>query len=342
MPFTPEESGRFEFAATAEKLDGEVVDQNNQAARQVNIIDDYLRLMYVAYEPTWEWRFIKEVFHRDKLVGMQGFRTFLGSSDPRVRESNVLFLPTLTPKRSEFFANDVIFLDDMPRAGLTDRFCEMTKEYVGNFGGGLVVIAGPRFGPRELHQTPLADMLPVIVDPNAELRDAPEHPEFRLAPHAARGPLSSSCSSAPTTSKTRKAWDNLGKLPWYQPVAALHEQAFALAEHPTDKCADGKTPQPLIAVRQVRQGRSRLSRLQRDVAAAAAVRREVLPPVLVAAHLSPGHEPRPGRREAIRRPPRSAAVSGRGQGDAHRRGLRRELRAAGRREPARARPGRRS
>ena len=108
--------------------------------------------MYVAYEPTWEWRFIKEVFHRDKLVGMQGFRTFLGSSDPQVRESNVLFLPTLTPKRSEFFANDVIFLDDMPRAALSDRFCEMVKEFVGKFGGGLVVIAGPRFGPRELQR----------------------------------------------------------------------------------------------------------------------------------------------------------------------------------------------
>ncbi len=56
LPFTPEESGRFEFVATAEKLDGEVVDQNNRAARQVNIIDDYLRLMYVAYEPTWVLR----------------------------------------------------------------------------------------------------------------------------------------------------------------------------------------------------------------------------------------------------------------------------------------------
>jgi hypothetical protein len=100
LPFTPEEAGRYEFVAKAEKLAGEVVEQNNQAARQVNIIDDYLRLMYVAYEPTWEWRFIKEVFHRDKLVGMEGFRTFLSSSDPRVRESNVIFQPTLTPKRS--------------------------------------------------------------------------------------------------------------------------------------------------------------------------------------------------------------------------------------------------
>jgi hypothetical protein len=253
LPFTPEESGRFEFTAVADKLQGEIVDQNNQAARQVNIIDDYLRLMYVAYEPTWEWRFIKEVFHRDKLVGMQGFRTYLSSSDPRVRETNVLFLPTLTPKRSDFFANDVIFLDDMPRAGLSDRFSEMLKEYVGNLGGGLVVIAGPRFGPKELQQTPLADMLPVIIDPNAELRDAPDHPEFRprLTPHAASYPFMRLGNS---DFENSRAWDNLGKLPWYQPVAALHEQAFALAEHPTDVCLDGRTPQPLIAVRKYGKG----------------------------------------------------------------------------------------
>jgi hypothetical protein len=253
FPFTPEESGRFEFSATVDKLEGEIVDQNNRTLRQVNIIDDYLRLMYVAHEPTWEWRFIKEVFHRDKLVGMQGFRTFLGSSDPRVRESNVLFLPTLTPKRSDFFANDVLFLDDMPRSTVNDRFCEMVKEYVGNLGGGLVVIAGPRFGPRELRETALADMLPVIIDPNLDLRDAPQHPEFRLqlTPHAQRYQF---MQLGANQIENSKAWDNLGQLPWYQPVAALHDQAFALAEHPADKCADGKTPQPLIAVRQYGKG----------------------------------------------------------------------------------------
>jgi hypothetical protein len=253
FPFTPEDAGRFEFVATADALPGEVVSQNNQVARQVNIIDDYLRLMYVAYEPTWEWRFIKEVFHRDKLVGMEGFRTFLSSSDPKVRESNVLFLPTLTPRRSEFFAQDVIFLDDMPQAALSQRFCEMVKEYVSNLGGGLVVIAGPRFGPRELYQTLLADMLPVIIDPNADLRTAPARPEFRprITPHAARYPFMQLGSDA---AETEKAWDNLGKLPWYQPVAAVHPQAEVLAEHPTDKCGDGKTPEPLIAIRKYGKG----------------------------------------------------------------------------------------
>jgi hypothetical protein len=51
-----------------------------------------------------------------------------------------------------------------------------------------------------------------------------------------------------------KAWDNLGKLPWYQPVAARHPDAEVLAEHPTDLCADGKTPQPLIAIRKYGKG----------------------------------------------------------------------------------------
>src|SRR5439155_17925262 len=111
----------------------------------------------------------------------------------------------------------------------------------------------PRFGPRELYQTPLADMLPVIIDPNAELRSAPDHPEFRprLTPHAGRY---SFMQLGADSAESGRAWDNLGKLPWYQPVAMPHPQAEVLLEHPTDKCADGKTPQPLIAIRPYGKG----------------------------------------------------------------------------------------
>ncbi|MCL4201754.1 MAG: VWA domain-containing protein [Pirellulaceae bacterium] len=250
FPFTPEDAGRFEFMAEVDPAPGESVVDNNRAAREVNIIDDYLRLMYVDYEPSWEWRFVKEVFHRDKLVGMDGFRTYLASSDPQVRETNILFLPTLTPKRSEFFANDVIFLGDMPRSALTDRFCEMTREFVGRFGGGLVVIAGPRFGPAQLRGTALEDMLPVILDPESRLRD---ERSFRLQRtiHADRYPF---MQLGGTEVENTRAWNNLRLLPWYQPVAQVHDQAFVLAEHPADTCLDGRTPQPLIAIRQFGAG----------------------------------------------------------------------------------------
>jgi hypothetical protein len=55
-------------------------------------------------------------------------------------------------------------------------------------------------------------------------------------------------------SENVKAWQNLGPIPWYQPVTRLHPLATVLAEHPVDRCADGKTPQPLIAIRRYGRG----------------------------------------------------------------------------------------
>lgn len=251
FPYEPVDTGRFVFTAAIDALPAEVVQQNNKAERETNIRDDFLRLMFVEYEPTWEWRFIKEVFHRDKLVGMRGFRTYLRSADPKVRETNELFLPTLTPKRSEFFANDVIFLGDMPAATLSTRFCEMTKEFVNTFGGGLVVMAGPRFGPGELADTPLADMLPVVVDADGRLNDSKE---FRLR-LTTEGQIEDFMQLGANPGESSRSWNNLGKLPWYQPVAKVHPVGTTvLAEHPVDKTIDGKTPQPLIAVRRYGKG----------------------------------------------------------------------------------------
>jgi len=252
FPYTPTEPGPLAFEAEIDPLAGEVVVENNRAERDVTVIDDFLRLLYVEYEPTWEWRFIKEVFHRDKLVGMRGFRTFLRSADPTVRETNELFVPGLTLPRSEFFQSDVIFLGDMPATALSNRFCEMTKEFVSQFGGGLVVIAGPRFGPAQLASTPLADMLPVVVSPDLPRKDGAE---FRLQ----LTPLSQQYDfmrlGGGESLDNLKAWNNLGKLSWYQPVLRPESRSTTvLAEHATDLCADGKTKQPLIAVRKYGRG----------------------------------------------------------------------------------------
>ena len=249
--YTPETAGRFTVSAEVETQDGEVVDQNNRAEREVTIRDDFLRLMYVEYEPTWEWRFIKEVFYRDKLVGERGFRTFLRSADPKVRHTNNLFLQTMTPPRSEFFENDVIFLGDMPASTLSTRFCEMVKEFVGKFGGGLVVISGPRFGPSQLLATPIGGMLPIVADPNARPRD---EREFRAV-------LTADASTVPfmqlgeNPQENIRGWNNLGAIPWYQPSLRPHPLATVLLSHPADVCpSDGQTRQPLIAIRRYGKG----------------------------------------------------------------------------------------
>lgn len=244
LPYTPSETGTFLFAAEVAPVENEVITQNNRSERESLVRDDFIRLLFVEYEPTWEWRFVKEVFHRDKLVGMRGFRTFLRSADPRVRQTNELFLQTLSPTRSEFFANDVIVLGDLPASAITPRFCQMAEEFVGKFGGGMVVLSGPRFGPGQLADTPLADMLPVKVDPGSRLRDRQEFVLRRTADAAQFDFMQLGADGV----ENDKAWGLLGKLPWYQPVERLRPLAVALAEHPSDTCVDGKTRQPLIAM----------------------------------------------------------------------------------------------
>ncbi len=246
----PEQTGEFEYIVEVEPLAEETVSDNNTARREVYVSDTFLRLYYVTHQPTWEWRFIKEVFHRDELVGLRGFRTYLQSSDPAVRQANPLFVETLAPARKEFFANDVIFLEDMPGESLSPRFCEMTKEFVGTFGGGLVVIAGPQYGPSGLLGTELADLLPVEPLPAGQLRDTGAF-RPRLTERAA-GYDFMQLGDTPTANAA--GWANLGELPWYQPVQRVKRQvAEVLAEHPTDTCIDG-TPQPLIVIRRYGRG----------------------------------------------------------------------------------------
>jgi hypothetical protein len=264
FPFRPDQTGRWVFHAEVPRQEGEIVDQNNRDEREVTIIDDFLRLLFVEYEPTYEWRFVKEVFHRDKLVGLRGFRTFLRSSDPIVREQNELFVPTLTLQRKEFFEHDVIFLSDMPRETMSTRFLDMTKEFVEKFGGGLVVIAGPRFGPGELADTPIADMLPVVLDPDGRIRDDREF-TLRRTPQASQYDFMNLGDAEPgadvaiseerSASDNERAWANFDRVPWYQPVKGVEPyRSTVLAEHPTDKTLDGRTPQPLIAIRKYGRG----------------------------------------------------------------------------------------
>jgi hypothetical protein len=128
----------------------------------------------------------------------------------------------------------------------------MAKEFVGELGGGLVVISGPRFGPQQLADTPLAELLPVTLDRSSKADDRqPFH--LKLTPMAGEYKfMQLGTSSDPQ--QMQKAWDSLGNLPWYQPVLRKHPQATALAEHPTATCVDGKEKQPLIAIRPYGRG----------------------------------------------------------------------------------------
>jgi len=249
ISYEPRGTGRFTLQARVKPLDGEVLHEDNSDQRDVMIRDESLKLLFVEHEPTWEWRFMKEVFHRHPMIGREGFRTYLDSADFSVRRGNALFIETLVRSREEFFSYDIIFISDVPGRTLSPRFQEMLKEYVAKFGGGLVFLAGPRNGPAALLDTKIADMLPVVPGPGIRVR----HGQFNLAltPKAEQYDF---MRLGENDFENAEAWSSFRKLQWYQPGLRPHSLATVLAEHPRDRCVDGMTPQPLIAVRRYGKG----------------------------------------------------------------------------------------
>ncbi|HJT36722.1 MAG TPA: hypothetical protein VJ783_32165 [Pirellulales bacterium] len=214
-----------------------------------NGMNSVLRVLVIEYEPTWEWRYLKETFLRDPRIGPKGFRTFLRSADPQVRGRDPLFYSELPRDRDELQSHDVVVLGDLPAAALGSRFCEQLREFVERFGGGLVILSGTHFGPAQLADTPLAELLPVTLD------DVPRSEKSSFLPRlTAAAAETDFMRLSPDAERNTAAWQKLGPLDWYQPTRAVHPQTTVLLEHPTAKCSDARTPQPLVALRRAGRG----------------------------------------------------------------------------------------
>lgn len=249
LGYTPPRVGNVRLVAVADPVGEEQNVENNRSVADVQIRDEAIRILFIENEPSWEWRFIKEVFSRDPLVGRSGFRTYLHSADARVKQRLEEYLPTVLRPRAELFEYDAIFVSDVPATLLPDELCAMLRSYVRDFGGGLVLLAGPEYGPAEWARTGLADLLPVVPDPINPRREG----AFRLRFTGLARQYEFLQLGADEAENSR-AWANMGEVPWYPAVIKAHEQSAVLATHPTAVGADGRTPVPLIAVRRVGKG----------------------------------------------------------------------------------------
>jgi hypothetical protein len=250
FPIVLEQAGPWQIVAEADPLDGEVEKRDNRDQRRVVVRDEGLRVLLVEDEPSWEWRALKSILENDPSVGPRGFRTYLRAADASVATTNTAFLPSLEIDRRAFFAEDVIILGDVSASMLPPSFCAQAVELVRDFGAGLVVLGGPRHGPAALAGTPLIDLLPATPAPGGPaIVGGPFRPRF--TPQAK---LHDFLRLGADDAGSAAAWASLGPLDWYRPSARVDPLTTVLAEHPTDLCLDGKTPQPLITLRRFGRG----------------------------------------------------------------------------------------
>ncbi|MBN1394449.1 MAG: hypothetical protein JW959_05460 [Pirellulales bacterium] len=239
IPYRPERAGRFEYVVEAAPLKGELHTENNRLSRIVEVRAEKVRVLLVQAHPSYEFRYLRNLLQRDKAFELH---TVLQDADPRYAAQDAAALAEFPSSREELFAYDAVVLGDADPALLGPAALENLAAFVDrpSKGGGLALIAGPKFMPAAYRDTPLRSLLPFNVRA-VELPD----PDGAIAQGFVARPTPLGLANpgmqlGAGVEDTEKIWSELPPLYWLLEVPEPDPAAQVLLEHPARLDAEGR------------------------------------------------------------------------------------------------------
>jgi uncharacterized membrane protein len=258
LSYRPPEKGDFEFAVEVEPLTGEANGENNRQTRVVKVRDDALKVLYVQAYPSYDFRYLKTVLgrslKRDSKEKAVELTTVLQDADLEYAELDETAARVFPVNREELFAYDVLIFGDVNPSFLSRSVMENIVAFVEQRGGGLVVLAGPRYTPLAYRDTPLAALLPVNLEtasvpvPGAALDQG-----FRPQP-SRLGIASPQMQLADTLPASLAVWREMPEWYWSLTASDLRPGARVLAADPARIGAGGEHL-PMISMQFVGAGK---------------------------------------------------------------------------------------
>ena len=249
LSYRPDKVGEYEFVIETDVLPDEIRSDNNRLERQVSVRKAQIRVLMVQAYPNYEFRYLKNLLERDNTIEVH---TVLQDADVDYVSQDKTALPVFPVRREDLFAYDVVIFGDANPALLSTVAMNNLSEFVLQKGGGLVFLAGPSYDPATFRDTPLANLLPidlatvVVPDPRQPLTEG-----FVVQP-TAEGLNYPNMQLGDTPAETLEIWQKLPPLYWHI-EAQKKESAEVLAEHPTQRTADGRRA-PIILQRRTGAG----------------------------------------------------------------------------------------
>ena len=185
LSYIPPEPGQFRLRVLAEPQNGEVARRNNDLPSFLTVYEGGVRILYLSGNNSWwEQRELRNALRR----AAQGFELVYVPvpNDRRTRETSWPLGGQITQYLQD--PNfDVIILGDVDARALFNPDTQTGNltalEMAIDRGAGLMMLGGYHsFGPGRYYHTPLADILPVKMDPgaNQEFPPAPLRKEYHL------------------------------------------------------------------------------------------------------------------------------------------------------------------
>ena len=252
LTFIPTKPGLFEFVFEVKPVNGEVNQKNNQQVGQVSVLDQKIRVLLVDSVPRYEYRYLKHLLERDKTVEL---RSILQESDLEYSSEDATALDYFPVKKEDLYQYDVVILGDADPAYFSQAVFENLDQFVRKKGGGLVVVAGPRFSPQAYANTKLEALLPIELFKTKNTADDATVIEGFQPELTTEGQYNTSIFRfADSAEKSQTIWNNLPELYWFYTAADVKPGASVFATHPTQKGDNGQLI-PIIATQRIGAGK---------------------------------------------------------------------------------------
>jgi uncharacterized membrane protein len=209
--------------------EGERISENN-AVETLLVVDRRAeRILYFEGEPRFEVKFLRRAVQEDDRLDVV---TLLRTAQDKylrlgVRDSTEL-LAGFPRTRAELFRYRGLILGSIEASFFTHDQLQMLAEFVSVRGGGLLALGGRHsFAEGGWAETPLADVLPVVIDPVAPSDTARFFREVavKLTPQGAEHSVLQ-LRATPDASAAR--WDSLPALSMLNPIREAKPGASVL------------------------------------------------------------------------------------------------------------------
>jgi len=168
LAFVPKRAGEMLLQVDVSEAAGETNLENNSLQRSINVQDKTLRVLLVQRQPSFEFRFLKNLLQRSQATDARSasfeLNSVLQESDTEYVEQDAAAIRLVPSDAATLATYDVFIFGDINPDLISRSAQEAIFEQVTASGAGCIFIAGRDTPLASLVGWPLGDLLPVQID----------------------------------------------------------------------------------------------------------------------------------------------------------------------------------
>ena len=161
----------------------EVVPQNNVREALIEVRDRKERILYFEGEPRFEMKFIRRAIAEDQNLEVVALQRTADNKFLRIGGEPDELVGGFPKTREELFSYRALILGSVEAAAFTGDQLQMISDFVDRRGGTLMMLGGARsFAEGGYGGTPVADALPLAIDPKTRASEPADLARLQIVP----------------------------------------------------------------------------------------------------------------------------------------------------------------